>query len=392
MIGREDLRELAQFRSPEGRALSFYFQPGTPQNKSHREEVILAKDLVREAVRELEKNGHGKSAREDLDRILQIAEGMHGNQAQAKVVFACSGGGFWREFDIPARLPGSILHVNQYFHLKPLAALMGSITRTVVALVSRNKARFFELVLQDIEEGAALSSELPRRGRSDGFAGYDGGHAERHVDNEALQHFKQVGERLKSMLESGARKIVLGCRDEIWSELESQLHTYVRQRVVGRIALDPSAATPEEVRAEAQRVLDQGLAERRQKLIREVVGEAQRNGRGAVGLKRVLRSLEAGETQALLLGDRFSAVGVECPNCGHLELGTKAECAACGHGTREVSDLGDRLIGRAVANGLDIIYYEQDPEIDRVGNIAALLRFRSDQSTASKLSPNQSVA
>ena len=107
MIRREDLRELAQFRSEEGSALSFYFQPGTPQNKSHREEVILAKDLVREAMRELERNGNGKIAREDLDRILQVAEGMHGNQTQAKLVFACASAGFWREFDIPARLPGT---------------------------------------------------------------------------------------------------------------------------------------------------------------------------------------------------------------------------------------------------------------------------------------------
>jgi peptide subunit release factor 1 (eRF1) len=392
MIRREDLRELAQFRSEESCALSFYFQPGTPQNKSHREEVILAKDLVRDAVRTVEKNGNGKSAREDLDRILQIAESLHGNQTQAKLVFACSSQGFWREFDIPARLPGSMLYVNRHFHLKPLAALAGAITRTVVALVSRKQARFFDMTLQDVDESEGFAANLPRRGRSDGFGGYDGGHAERHLDNEAMQHFKQVGERLKGLLDSGARKIVIGCRDETWPELESQLHSYVRQRVVGRIALDPAAATLEEVRVEAQGVLDQGLAERRQNLIREAVGEAQRNGRGAVGLKRVLRSLEAGEVQALLLGDRFSAVGVECPNCGHLELGTKAECPACGHATRELSDLADRLIGIAVANGLDIIYYEQDAEIDRVGNIAALLRFRSDQNTNQQLSRNEEVA
>ncbi len=54
MITRENLRELAQFHSTDGNtcALSFYFQPQTPQNRSHREESILVKDLVREAMRE----------------------------------------------------------------------------------------------------------------------------------------------------------------------------------------------------------------------------------------------------------------------------------------------------------------------------------------------------
>ena len=73
MIRRQDIRELAQFQSGEGSALSFYFQPRTPLNKSHREEAILAKDLVRAALREVDKNGKGRSARADLDRILDPA-------------------------------------------------------------------------------------------------------------------------------------------------------------------------------------------------------------------------------------------------------------------------------------------------------------------------------
>ena len=59
IMTREDIHELAQFQTKQGEAcaLSFYFQPRTPQNKSHREEAILAKDLVRNALREAEKGG-----------------------------------------------------------------------------------------------------------------------------------------------------------------------------------------------------------------------------------------------------------------------------------------------------------------------------------------------
>ena len=42
MVTREELRELAQFRFQNGDncAVSFYFQPRTPLNKAHREEII----------------------------------------------------------------------------------------------------------------------------------------------------------------------------------------------------------------------------------------------------------------------------------------------------------------------------------------------------------------
>src|SRR6266496_2746844 len=59
MITRDEIRELAAFSADETTgacALSFYFQPDTPQDRSHRSEAILAKDLVKQALKE----GQGK--------------------------------------------------------------------------------------------------------------------------------------------------------------------------------------------------------------------------------------------------------------------------------------------------------------------------------------------
>ena len=66
------------------------FSRRRPSNKSHREEAILAKDLVRQALREAEKNGRNECARADLQRILDLAGEWKGNRAEAKAVFACS--------------------------------------------------------------------------------------------------------------------------------------------------------------------------------------------------------------------------------------------------------------------------------------------------------------
>src|SRR5438477_11917100 len=128
MITCEDIRELAQFQynDDDNCVLSFYFQPRRPQNKSHREEAILAKDLVREALHGTEKNGKTKCARADLQRILDLAGHLHGNQARAKAVFACGTRDFWREYDLPPQLPGTQLFVNRRFHLKPIAMLLGA--------------------------------------------------------------------------------------------------------------------------------------------------------------------------------------------------------------------------------------------------------------------------
>jgi peptide chain release factor subunit 1 len=387
MMPREELRQLAQVESAEGCAVTFYFQPQTPQDKSHREEAILIKDLVREALRQVERNGNNPGVREDLQRILQIAETLRGNHSRGKAVFACNQQGIWRELDVPPRLGRSQIKVNSRFHLKPLVAAYAGMPRTLIALVDRKKARIMELhhdvltVKPDLEFGP-----LPKVGKSDGYLGYDAGHRERHIENEVKTHYKQFAESLQALLNQqhyGA--LLIGCRDEAWSELEPNLHTYIKQRIAGRFLLDPIAATAEEVREYAMRLLSKVRAEEQQDMVREALGQASRNGRGAAGLHHVLIALERQEVQTLLVMRDFKAEAVECTHCRHLDTRMVSDCSVCGQKTREVSDVSELLFDLALRNGADIEFIEADPELEQAGRVGALLRFRADQSTAVKM-------
>jgi len=385
MITREELRQLAQMESAENSAVTFYFQPQTPQNKSHREEQIQVKDLVRDALHRAEKNGNNPSVRADLKRILELAEQLHGNHARGKAVFACSGKGIWREFDLPKRLKRTQLYVAHRFHLRPLAAVAASAPRCCVALIDRERARLFELWLGEIREQAEIVDLLPRTGRSSGVGGYDAGHVERHVENQAMRHFKNVAQRLQELQSTGCDSFVLGCREDVWPQLEPHLHTYVKQKLLGRFGIDAAVATADQVREQAQRILEERNVAERQALIREVVGGAQRNGRGKVGLRGVLEALEQGEVQTLLFGEAFYAPGSECGNCGHLDSNLVDTCPACGQSTRELEDLTDAILRRALDGNIAVVYIGPDPEFEKAGKIGALLRFRADQTKAGKV-------
>ncbi len=384
MITRDDIRQLAEFQAPQGCAVSFYFQPSAPKDKSHREELILIKDLVRNALHQSERNGKNPCVRGNLERILEMAERLHGNHARAKAIFACQKQDFWREFELPPRLTGSRVYVNQHFHLRPLTAIADALARVSIVLVDRSRARFLELWMDEIQERDKFTSELPRRGRSDGWAGYEAGHAERHVENEAMQHFKRVAERMKELAERGYKRFLVGCRDDIWPEIEAQLHPYVKKRLLGHFVVDPATISLQQVKEEGSRLLGEFRAANQQALMREVVGEAQRNGRGAVGLRRVLHSLETGEVQTLLLGTHFARSAAQCTNCGHLDSRLSRECAVCGQLNRELEDVSDVLLSAAVRGNIEIVHVSPDPEFDKVGNVAALLRFRADQSTEAR--------
>ncbi len=390
MITREDIRELAHFHSDghENCAISFYFEPRTPLDKSHREEAILVKDLVRNALHDVEKQGKNGGVKADLDRILILAENLHGNQARAKAVFACASRHFWREFDLPAQLPGTQLFVNRRFHMKPLAQVLGAQPWLWVALVDREKARFFDLRLDELRERTGLfhtpAVDQPLR---NGHVKYQGGHAQRRIQDDALHHFKAVAEHLREALEKGiCEKLIIGCHDTNWHNFESHLHPYVMERLLGRFSTDVSRITNDQIKEQAGRLWRDSIDRRRHELVGEVLDQARSNGRGVTGLRRVLRSLELGEVQTLLVGEGFSHAAVECTGCGHLDAHMVHYCAACGRGTRELEDAMDAIIPIAIRRDIELFYVKDDPAFDSAGNIAALLRFRSDQSNGHALS------
>ena len=388
-ITRDQIRELAEFQDAKSSAVTFYFQPSTPRNKAHKEDTILIKDLAREALRRAESkdkgplNGEAKTrkdgVRSDLDRVQRLSAELRSNGTHSKAVFACAAQNIWQEYDLPARLPGTQLFVDSYFHLKPLAHLLGAFPQLGVVLVDRQRARFFDLRLGELAEREGLFQPLSRKGRSDGYAGYDGGHAQRRVNDEARQHFKAVAETLKQSLEKGIfEKWILGCQDIHRSQLEPQLHAYVSQALLGRFQADVAHISRDEIRSHAQQILERWQSDRRHEVVGQVLSQARSHARGVTGLRRVLRALELGEVQTLLLGESFQAHAAECSGCGHLDAHLVAFCPVCGRVTQEVVDVGEAILPWVIRRDIEMFYVKDDPEFDKVGNIAALLRFRSD--------------
>jgi peptide chain release factor subunit 1 len=376
-ITREQIRELAEFQDTKSCAVSFYYQPSTPRNKAHKEDTILIKDLAREALRVQESKGHKDCGRNDIERVLRLTGELRSNGTHAKAIFACGERKIWREYGLSPNLPGTQLFIDRHFHLKPLAHLLGAVPLLGVVLVDRHRARIFDLRLNEISEREDLFHPLSRRGRSDGFAGYDGGHAQRRVEDEVRQHFKNVADTLKELLEKGVfEKWILACQDAHMSMLEPQLHAYVKQGLIGRFNADVAHATRDEIRTHAQQILDHWQNERRRELVGQVLSHARSHSRGATGLRRVLRSLELGEVQTLLLGENFQAHAVECTGCGHIDAHLVSFCPVCGRATQEVVDVGEAILPWAIRRDIELFYVKSDPEFDKVGNIAALLRYR----------------
>jgi hypothetical protein len=376
-----ELRELAEFWTDSGDALSLYAQVKTPSELSHREEVISAKDRIQQALQK----GNNSVGRADVQRALETVAEMKGNGGRAKVIFACNREKLWREFDVPGEFAVRA-EAGPAFALAPLVAQERTQKRYCIALADRNRARLLLLEGGEIAEHSQVLDEEQEKVRTTGTSKaqiYD-----RRKEEQVRRHYQFLGSHLLHFFEHKDYDcLMVGCRDEMWPEIEAELHPELKRILVGRFTLDPGMATAEEIRGKAQAIVDQRDQEEEQRLLERAVGGAASRGLGAVGLRDVIDALEKGEVRTLLLpqGELRSWNSASlCENCGHLEANAWAECVFCGGKMRRFADAEEAVLRHALGRSIEVrtMRWVKLPVPDE---IAAWLRFRAEVNTPQAL-------
>jgi peptide subunit release factor 1 (eRF1) len=108
--------------------------------------------------------------------------------------------------------------------------------------------------------------------------------------------------------------------------------------------------------------------------IEAVITEAAKHGRAVVGVRPTLDAVARGAVHRLYLLRDLGRTAGECQPCGTLVAEPDWPCSRCGAVTRSV-DLGDALVERVLAAGGDVELVSGDEALDRVGGVAARLRY-----------------
>jgi len=338
--------------------LSFYFQPDPPQDRSHRREAIVAKDIVKQALKSAAasaKNGalHATSIassiwprtcaatpgeRPSSPARAEFLEGVRTASAAGRHAHLSSAA---FSVETAGRLAGSAARALRRRGRPPACPYLRPAARRPARTRSHCPhalAQRIELRLQRLRSRTCRATRV--RGSAAAFQG--------------------VAERLRTDFEKGIwERLIVGCQDANWSEFESNLHPYVKQRLIGRFSADVASVSNEEIRDHAAVVLKRWITERASTKAIEAVDFAKSNGRGVTGLRRVLQALETGGVQSIFLTENYSAPAVECTHCGHIDAHLIASCVACGRATRQLTDVCDAIIPIAIRRDIELFYLKE---------------------------------
>ena len=228
----------------------------------------------------------------------------------------------------------------------------------------------------DCRELMGLHSESTRGKRFHGD--HDSGWGEHTYNNrirqEKQRHYEAIARELFAMdRRHPAHGIMLAGTGADAGAVEPFLHSYLRERLIGTVRLNPRDATVPAVHGATLAVREGYERNLERGLVHEML-EGKGTGWGVNGMGPTLNALSRGQVRSLLVNSEASEPGFRCGDSGRLAQ-TERECREEGEPI-PVLDIIDDAIEEALRQGVDVnVVYEPEAR-DSIESLGALLRFR----------------
>lgn len=368
-ISEAAIRELAAMKG-EGAPITSLYLDVDGRRLVRLQDVEQELDaLVRQAQPRAEEH---ESVQEDLRRIeAYVRGGLDRSRTRGLAIFSSSASGLWEVVELPLKVHSQIV-VNHAPALAQLESIVQEHEPIAVLLADKQRARLFLFEMGALVERSELLDELPRDYDSRGQS--ERGTPEAHVEELAAQHLRHAAQAAFDLWQARRfQHLAVGAPDAIASELEADLHPYLKERLRGRLHVSVTAShsevleAVEHLEAEVERAREAALVER--------LREAAATGRkGVAGLAGTLAALNERRVERLLVSWGFSQEGWRCPDTDEL--------AAVGpdhpvRGTRmeRTDNVVEDAVEQALAQGVPVEVCVGNADLDVLGGIGALLRY-----------------
>ena len=376
-VSLEGLRELAGFRAQNGCAISLYvdLDPAvspTARDVSSRVNALLDAAGKSHGATRGDLSHEAKSGlKADFERLEQFFDGEFDRDgAHGLAVFAAGPDHVWSVLALPWKVQDAA-RVADDFLLGPLVPLLGRGNGALVAVVGREQGRVLALRGGRLREVADRSEET--QGRHD-QGGWSQARFQRHIDNLAVEHFKDVAEELDRLFRRlGRPRIVVVAGDETRAEFAEVLSGELEEAVIGWTNAQ-AHANETELEGVVQPFIDEWRLTREREAIERWREEVGKNALGVAGWADTLEASSDGRVELLLHEAGVQRDAYRCPACGRASL-SATTCPLDGTTMEHRDDGLDLAVRLTLAYGGDLLAVEQAQDLEPVEGIGAILRF-----------------
>lgn len=314
-----------------------------------------------------------RSLRNDLERVMDMADHPVAHRGASMARFLCDAAGLDERLHLPGPVRDRAV-ADRTPYLGPLEAMLGHYRPYCAVVIDRRTASIYRFSMGELEAWEVIGEEEVRKDNFGGFSGYAERSVRGHAEEVARRLFRATAERLAVLARDGELELLMvGGQQGNVDGLIEELPPDAARRLAGTFAVDPGTATPADIRdrcAEVARAHEDSAAAGEVEALFDAAGAGDR---AVVGLDPVVRAANVRAIGRLVIDADDLVPGVACVECGWLGR-SGGLCGFCGEATLPVPDLIDRVAGQVQADGGEVRYVlgRSDLAEHRVG---ALLRF-----------------
>ena len=374
------LARLTRIRPGDHRIVSCYLKL-EPRDRARSKYLVKLKNRVRQVEQGLPRLGLARVRAEEVTRDLaRIQEYLRDPAAlpptQGIAVFAAEGLDLFEAVPLPA-VHRSRLGIDARPLVRELASVEDEFGRLLTVVVDRTSARFFEVTAYATRELPGLRSDSTRgsRFRGDQNGSGWGEHTyNNRIREEKQRHLEAVARQLFALDRAHpAHGIILAGTGTEASAVQPFLHTYLTERLMGSVKLNPKDVSPAAVH-EATLAVRESFERATERHVVEEAMERLGAGWAVNGVAATLGALARGQVRSLLVNADAAMPGVRFSDTGALGL---EERDGRGQGTPvPVLDVVDDAIEEALRQHVDVNVVCDPDACRRIDGLAALLRFR----------------
>jgi peptide chain release factor subunit 1 len=369
VITEATVRELAGFRGEGAPVTTCYLDVDGTRLSRHGDCEQELERILRSARSRA--NGTG-SVTQDLQRIeAYVRGGIDRTTTRGLAIFSCSERDFFRVVALPVPVRSRVV-INQAPAVGQLESVAQEFERFGVLLADRQRSRVLVFHFGELVDRSEL---LDDRSHFDDVRGHlDRGDVGTRTDAVVAAHIRRAADAAFQMYQvEPFEHLTIGAPGPVARQLEAALHPYLRRRLCGRIQA-PVSAGMGEIRNAALDVEREVERRREAEAVERLRSSIASRRPAVIGLPSTLGALVEHRVENLLVSAGYGEAGWSCAACGHLGQVGRA-CPTCGGELDAVDDVVESAIELALAQSCHVEICVDNPDLDVMGRIGALLRY-----------------
>jgi peptide subunit release factor 1 (eRF1) len=370
VITEAAIRELATHKGERAPITSCYLDVDgrrlvRQRDLEHEVDVLLKSARARS-------NGEA-SVVKDLQRIDRyVRTELDRSRVRGVAIFSCTADDLWRVVELPVPVRTRLV-INHTPAVGQLESVIQEHEPIGVLMADRQRARMFVFALGELVERSELFEEVPRETDVRGMRDRGGDHPEA-IEAHTQQHLRNAAQVAFAVWSQHPfTHLAIAAPDNLASQLEADLHPYLRQRLCGRLSV-PVTAGHDEVLAAAEQVEAQVERAKEAKVVDKLRAAVAAKRKGVAGLAATVEALGEHRVDTLVVSEGFTAPGWRCRTCDRLAA-VGRRCKHCGKDMVEIADLVEDAVEEALAQSCQVEICVGNADLDVMGRAGALLRY-----------------